>query len=187
MHLADSDTGGNMREADGRNTGAARGSRMISPEQNSSSSTSESSAPAIIGTTTDYSPNPKPPLALEKDTNSTASSYIPAFTVTVLENSQPSQLTSICPSVGPVESTVTATVHQASLPAAAIIIGRQVSGSSTEGNMPYSGNGGSGFRSSFNGRVPFARMLSSNPSSDRRSGNAGAEIYPISASSSIAS
>ncbi|XP_055586125.1 uncharacterized protein LOC129738844 [Uranotaenia lowii] len=136
MSLADSDTDGSMREADGRNTGAARGSRMISPEQNSSSSTSESSAPAIIGTTTDYSPNPKPPLALEKDTN---------------------------------------------------IIGRQVSGCSTEGNMPYSGNGGSGFRSSFNGRVPFTRMLSSNPSSDRRSGNAGAEIYPISASSSIAS
>ncbi|XP_055588073.1 E3 ubiquitin-protein ligase RNFT1 [Uranotaenia lowii] len=141
----------------------------------SSSSTSESSAPAIIETTTDYSPNRKPPLAVEEDTNSTASSNIPAVTVTAIENPQPAQLTTICPSVGPVESTVTATVHQASLPAAAIIIERQVSVSSTEGNMSHSGNGGSGFRSSFNGRVPFARILSSGSSSDRRSGNAGAE------------
>lgn len=132
------------------------------------SSPSSTDSPAIIettNTTLTLDDQAKPPLATEEDSSSTTSN-IPAVTVTVIESSVSTRngSSTIASSI-PVESTVTATVHQL-----AITVERQASTNSTEGNMSNGNNnsngGGSGFRNSFNGRVPFARILSTG--SERR-------------------
>lgn len=122
----------------------------------------------------------KPPLATEEDSSSTTSN-IPAVTVTVIEypipatsSSSTTAATETAGSIPIVHSTVTATVHQPSIP---IAVERQTSVSSVEGGMSNSQNNGSGsgFRSSFNGRVPFARILSTG--NDRRTvGNEQARV-----------
>lgn len=117
-------------------------------------------SPAIIETTS-LEGHGKPPLATSEDestlSSSTNSANIPAVTVTAIDNHPV------------VASTVTA-VHQPVLPVA---VERQTSISSTEGNMSNSGGGGpsgSGFRATFNGRVPFARILSTGSGERRGAG-----------------
>lgn len=130
-----------------------------------------SNSPAIIEITSttltlgDY--EKQPPLVIEEDSSSTTSN-IPAVTITVIEGSiQTSTGSSTIASSIPVEPTVTATVHQQT-----ITVERQTSNNSAEGTMSNSNNnsstGGSGFRNSFNGRVPFSRILSTGSSSERR-------------------
>lgn len=141
------------------------------------SSPTSADSPAIIETTTlTLGDHGKPPLATEEDSSST-NSNIPAVTVTVIESSIPTANSSSSTTASSIqiESTFTATVHQPS-----IIVERQTSVSSTEGSMSNSNNanaGGSGFRSSFNGRVPFARILSTGSAGDRRAvGNDAARV-----------
>lgn len=129
---------------------------------------STTDSPAIIETTSTtltFGDHGKPPLATEEDSSSTTSN-IPAVTVTVIEFPiAPTNSSTIATGTAsiPIPSTVTATVHQPSIP---IAVERQTSIGSVEGSMPNSSNTGSGFRSPFNGRVPFARILSTG--SDRR-------------------
>ncbi|EAT38378.1 AAEL009719-PA [Aedes aegypti] len=141
------------------------------------SSPTSADSPAIIETTTlTLGDHGKPPLATEEDSSST-NSNIPAVTVTVIESSIPTANSSSSTTASSIqiESTFTATVHQPS-----IVVERQTSVSSTEGSMSNSNNanaGGSGFRSSFNGRVPFARILSTGSAGDRRAvGNDAARV-----------
>ncbi|EAT36229.1 AAEL011668-PA, partial [Aedes aegypti] len=143
------------------------------------SSPTSADSPAIIETTSTtltLGDHGKPPLATEEDSSST-NSNIPAVTVTVIESSIPTANSSSSTTASSIqiESTFTATVHQPS-----IIVEQQTSVSSTEGSMSNSNNantGGSGFRSSFNGRVPFARILSTGSAGDRRAvGNDAARV-----------
>lgn len=138
---------------------------------------SSTDSPAIIETTSTtltFDDHGKPPLATEEDSSSTASN-IPAVTVTVIEYPIPTtnSSTSAAGTASiPIQCTVTATVHQPSIP---IAVERQTSVSSAESSMSNSNNTGSGFRSSINGRVPFARILSTG--SDRRAaGNDQARV-----------
>uniref|UniRef100_A0A1Q3FAY2 Protein with signal anchor n=1 Tax=Culex tarsalis TaxID=7177 RepID=A0A1Q3FAY2_CULTA len=117
-------------------------------------------SPAIIETTSlEGHVKPPPPLAAGEDDStlgsSTNSANIPAVTVTAIDNH-------------PVVAPTATAVHQPALPVA---VERQTSISSTEGSMSNSAGGGgpsgSGFRASFNGRVPFARILSTG-SGERR-------------------
>lgn len=119
-------------------------------------------SPAIIETTSLEGHGKQPPLATGEDdstSSSTNSANIPAVTVTTVINIQPATVAS------------TATIQQPVLP---IVVERQTSISSTEGSMSNGGGGpgGSGFRGPFNGRVPFARILSTGSgagaSGDRR-------------------
>lgn len=129
---------------------------------------STTDSPAIIETTSTtltFDDHGKPPLATEEDSSSTTSN-IPAVTVTVIEYpiiTTNSSTSATGTASIPIPCTVTATVHQPSIP---IAVERQTSVGSAEGSMSNSNNTGSGFRSSFNGRVPFARILSTG--SDRR-------------------
>lgn len=115
-------------------------------------------SPAIIETTS-VEGHSKPPVAAGEDdstqSSSTNSANIPAVTVTAIDNH-------------PVVASTATAVQQPALPVA---VERQTSISSTEGSMSNSGVGGggggpsgSGFRTSFNGRVPFARILSTGSS-----------------------
>nr|XP_019556149.2 flocculation protein FLO11-like [Aedes albopictus]XP_019556150.2 flocculation protein FLO11-like [Aedes albopictus] len=147
------------------------------PPPPKASSPTSTDSPAIIETTSTIltlDDHGRPPLATEEDSSSTTSN-IPAVTVTIEGSLLTANSSSTTASSIPVESTVTATVHQPS-----IIVERQTSISSTEGSMSNSTNtgaGGSGFRGSFNGRVPFARILSTGSAGDRRAvGNDTARV-----------
>ncbi|XP_058812081.1 RING finger and transmembrane domain-containing protein 2 [Topomyia yanbarensis] len=125
-------------------------------------------SPAIIETTSttlSIDEGGKPPLASEEDTSSTIS-IIPAVTVTTVESQVPTGSSSCLGSLGSSEATVLATVHPPSVP---ILAERQISVTSNDGSM-QNNNINSGFRSTFNGRVPFARILSTGSSTDRRVG-----------------
>ncbi|KAL9693748.1 hypothetical protein quinque_013033 [Culex quinquefasciatus] len=107
-------------------------------------------SPAIIETTS-LEGHAKPPLATGEDdstiSSSTNSANIPAVTVTAIDNR-------------PVVASTATAVQQPALP---VVVERQTSISSAEGSMSTGAGGGpsgSGFRASFNGRVPFARILS---------------------------
>lgn len=156
------------------------------PQKSTSESSSQPSAiaepagstadsPAIIETTSTtltFDENGKPPLASAEEDCTSTSSNIPAVTVTVIDNPVPiASGSSQRDVIVPTEPATTISVHQASLP---IVVERQTSVSSTEGSM----SNGSGFRSSFNGRVPFARILSTGSGGDRRA--AGGEATRVS-------
>ncbi|XP_001654025.2 RING finger and transmembrane domain-containing protein 2 [Aedes aegypti] len=158
---------------------AAAATAVVESPPAAVSSPTSADSPAIIETTSTtltLGDHGKPPLATEEDSSST-NSNIPAVTVTVIESSIPTANSSSSTTASSIqiESTFTATVHQPS-----IIVERQTSVSSTEGSMSNSNNanaGGSGFRSSFNGRVPFARILSTGSAGDRRAvGNDAARV-----------
>lgn len=124
-------------------------SSAAEPQQQPPEAAAVADSPAIIETTS--LEHGKPPLATGEDdstlSSSTNSANIPAVTVTASDNHQTT-------------STATVAVQQ---PPAVLPVERQTSISSTEGSMSNGGGGGpggSGFRTSFNGRVPFARILS---------------------------
>lgn len=146
-----------------------------SAEPSSARQPPEDSSPAIIETTSLEGSGGKPPLATGEDdstlSSSTNSANIPAVTVTAIDN-HPTTTTVAA------AAATTVAVQQPALP---VVVERQTSISSTEGSMSNGaggGPGGSGFRSSFNGRVPFARILSTGSSaggSGERRGTGGVD------------
>ncbi|XP_058456084.1 RING finger and transmembrane domain-containing protein 2 [Malaya genurostris] len=132
-----------------------------------SASSTTATSPAIIETTTTtltVDEGGRPPLASEEDTSSTIS-IIASVTVTAItENSAHTSSSPCLGSQSSSESTVLATVHQPSIP---ILVERQISVTSNDGSMQNS-NASNGFRTTFNGRVPFARILSTGTGTDRR-------------------
>ncbi|XP_053698286.1 E3 ubiquitin-protein ligase RNFT1 [Sabethes cyaneus] len=146
-----------------------------SPVKPEVSSPTSVDSPAIIETTSStltIDEGGRPPLASEEDTSSTISN-IPAITVTIIDNltapTTAASSSNVClGSHGPEGQTVLATVHQ---PQFSIVVERQTSVNSNEGNMANANNNNVGFRNTFNGRVPFARMLSAGSGTDRRVSN----------------
>lgn len=165
-------------------------SQQPQPQQPSSSSPRESSPLQVVvvsqdRTTTDETQAPAAPsnesLAIIKTSSSSTlvidgqhpldpegdscstNSNIPAVTITVTETSTPGPCNFSTVPIAE-EPAALATVHHS---AVALTIETQISVNPAEGSMPNTSN--SGFRNSFNGRVPLARILSSGTSMERRS------------------